>query len=314
MISSNPTSHFLTLPKRPLVKENGEVGEGPLRMHYWEWKGYGPTILMCHGGTLHSRCYDRIINEALLGYHVISIDFRGHGQSDKHRLPYRFSWFGEDLLNFIEILDLSKKNSLLGIGHSLGGHALVLAGALASKSIFHSLLLLDPGIFSSFYYEQSDQHSKSSKHLAPRRGQWSSIEEMISYMEKPSRLFSWPKDVLRDYCSYAIDENGKLHCTPERAWHLYEISVHRESDIRQIVQNSKFIHQTKVHVIRAGLSQLSGRISVPSVAPDLSQWFQYGYDTLLRDSNHSFPQEQPELLTHFVKLFIQQYQNTRSHL
>ncbi|CAF1504826.1 unnamed protein product, partial [Adineta steineri] len=105
-MSSDPTSHFITLPNRPIVQANGQTTQGPLNLHYWEWKGHQPTILFCHAASFHGRCYDRIINEALHGYHVISLDFRGHGQSQKHPPPYRFRWLGEDILHLIETLNL----------------------------------------------------------------------------------------------------------------------------------------------------------------------------------------------------------------
>jgi alpha-beta hydrolase superfamily lysophospholipase len=87
-MSSNPTSHFVILPSRPIVQENGEISYGPLKFHYWEWKGRQPTILFSHACSFHGRCYDRVINEALHGYHVIAIDLRGHGRSQKHPPPY----------------------------------------------------------------------------------------------------------------------------------------------------------------------------------------------------------------------------------
>ncbi|CAF3837699.1 unnamed protein product [Rotaria sp. Silwood1] len=313
MMSSAPTSHYITLPNRSIVQQNGEITEGPLQLHYWQWKGHQPTILICHGGTLHGRCYDRIINEALSGFHVIALDFRGHGRSQKHSLPYPFPWFGGDVLQFIEMLDLSK-NNLVGIGHSLGGHALVFAAAIASKQLFQSLLLLDPGIYSSFVYEKGNKDLKKFEHMAPRNNQWSSVEDMISNMKKPGRLSNWPKDILRDYCTYALDDNFKLQCTAERAWHIYGMSVNLDANIFQVIKDSKFIHNIPIHVVRAGNSELSGKLPVPTTACDLAKWFKKGRDTLLEDANHSFPIEQPEIVINFVKEMIKENKSLRSHL
>ncbi|CAF1343009.1 unnamed protein product [Rotaria sp. Silwood1] len=313
MMSSIPTSHFVTLPSRPIVQENGVISQGALKIHYWEWKGHQPTILICHGASLHSRCYDRIINEALSGFHVISLDFRGHGQSQKHPLPYPFPWFGGDLSQFIEMLDLSK-NELLGIGHSLGGHALILAAALAPKQLFRSLLLLDPGIYSSYIYEEGAKNMEKFVKFAQQNNQWLSVEEMISKMDKPERLGYWPKDVLRDYCTYALDENFKLQCTSERAWHLYLTSVQSDSNIYQIIKDSKFIHNIPIHVVRAAKSITSGNIPIPPTAVDLAKWFEKGRDSQLKEGNHAFPMEKPEIMISFVKEMIDEYRNQRSHL
>jgi pimeloyl-ACP methyl ester carboxylesterase len=177
MMSSTPTSHFITIPNRPIVRENGEISQGPLQLHYWQWKGHEPTILICHGASFHGRCYDRIINEALHGFHVIAVDLRGHGRSEKHPPPDKARWFGEDLFYLIEMLDLSR-NNLLGIGHSLGGYALTLAAAIAPRQLFRSLLLFDPAIYSSYIYEIGDKQSKDVQFVFRRRDQWSSVEDI----------------------------------------------------------------------------------------------------------------------------------------
>jgi len=308
-----PTSHFITLSNRPIVEKHGEISSGSLQLHYWEWKGHQQTILICHGGSLHSRCYDRIINEGLHGFHVISLDFRGHGQSQKHPLPYPFQWFGNDVFQFIERLDLSK-NNLIGIGHSLGGHALTLAAAIAPKQLFQSLLLLDPGIYSSDVYSTENKFFKNSARTASRKDQWSSIEEMISYMEKPDRLSHWPKDILQNYCTYGVDENFKLQCSPELELYLYRASVESDSDIYQIIKNSNFIHHIPIHVIRAARPFINDKIPVTPTAPDLAQWFKKGRDTKLKDGNHTFPLEEPDIVIDFVKEVLEANKHLHSHL
>ena len=313
MMSSTPTSHRITVPNRPIVEENGTISRGPLQLHYWEWQGHAPTVLICHGGMLHSRCYDRIVKEALSGFHVIALDFRGHGQSQKHPCPYPFQWFGEDLLQFIQLLNLSK-NGLLAMGHSLGGHAIVLAAAIASQRLFQSILLLEPGIYSAEIYRQSDRHIRQRPVVSDQKNKWSSAEEMISYMDKPHRLGHWPKDTLSDYCTYGLDENFKLQCAPQVADYLYRASVRPESDIYQLVKNSSFIHQTPIHVVRASKSFINVRIPVSPVAPELAKWFRKGHDTFLPDSTHSFPQEQPEIAIDLVKRMIEELQHPRSQL
>lgn len=309
MMSSIPTSHRITIPNRPIVEDNGKITRGPLQLHYWEWQGHTPTILICHGGMLHSRCYDRIVKEALSGFHVIAMDFRGHGRSQKHPCPYPFQWFGEDLFHFIQMLNLSK-NDLLAFGHSLGGHALVLAAAMASQRLFQSILLLEPGIYSADIYRRSDRHIPPRLTLADQKSKWSSIEEMISYMNKPNRLAHWPSDILRDYCTYGLDEDFNLQCTPQLSDHLYRASVRPESNLYHLVKNSLFIHQTPVHVVRVGKSFINSRIPISPVARDLAKWFGKGQDSFLPNSTHSFPQEQPELAIDLVKKMIEDYSSS----
>ena len=99
-------------------------------------------------------------------------------KSDHERYSSHFQirWFGEDVLQFISILDLTK-NNLIDIGHSLGGYSLTLAAAIAPKRLFQSLILCDPIIFPEFMYGSVVDYSSMSR----RKNQWSSIEDMISY-------------------------------------------------------------------------------------------------------------------------------------
>ena len=270
-MSSNPTSHSVILPNRPIVQENGEIIYGPLKFHYWEWKGRQPTILFCHACSFHGRSYDRVINEALYGYHVIAIDLRGHGRSHKHPPPYHVQWLGEDILKFIEILNLSTDH-LIGIGHSIGGYAITYAAAIAPKRLFQSLLLFDPGILPRSSYGVEDQKVDAFAYILRRKYQWSSIEEMISKFESREPFSRWPKDTLRDYCTYGLDENYKLACSPAAEHAVYKSNTQTGSHIFPIIELSKFIHDIPIHVVRSSLPFVHGQFETSPTEPDLAKF------------------------------------------
>ena len=310
-MSTNPTSNFITLPNRPIVQTNGDIVQGSLKLHYWEWTGHQPTILFCHAASFHGRCYDPIINEALHGYHVISLDLRGHGRSQQHPPPYRFPWLGEDVLEFIESMNLPKTN-LLAIGHSVGGYALTRAAAKASRQLFQSLLLLDPVIMNPAAYELGIDLS-GSDYVKRRRNQWSSIEEMISQFEKRETFARWPKDTLRKYCTYAVDDTCKLICAPEGEASIYQSSIQSDTNVYPLIEQSKFIQNIPVRIVRATNTDFSRLDSSPT-NPELVQWFRKGQDTRLSNSKHLFPMEQPEIVIGLVKEFIEENKALQSHI
>jgi pimeloyl-ACP methyl ester carboxylesterase len=312
MMSSNPTSHFITLPNRPIVQENGDTVQGPLKLHYWEWKGHQPTILFCHAASFHSRCYDRIINEALHGFHVIALDFRGHGRSQQHPPPYRFRWFGEDVLQLIETLNLPTDN-LIGIGHSVGGYALTLAAAKASRRLFQSLLLLDPVIFRPSLYLNADD-TFDLDHIRRRKNQWSSVEEMISRLEKRELFSRWPEDVLRNYCTYALDENYKLSCAPDGEASIYISGIQSDSKIHQLIEKSKFINDIPIHIVRTAIPLTLGDLNASPTDPDLVKLLKKGRDTQMKEGTHLFPMEQPQLAIELVKELIEENRALHSRL
>jgi pimeloyl-ACP methyl ester carboxylesterase len=310
-MSTGPISNFITLPNRTIVQPNGDVAQGPLKLHYWEWKGHQPTILFCHAASFHGRCYDRIINEALHGYHVIALDFRGHGRSQQHPPPYHFRWFAEDTLEFIERLNLPTDN-LLGIGHSVGGYSLTWAAAKASRRLFQSLLLLDPVIGPpSLYGNSSISHSVD--YIARRKSQWPSVEDMISRFEKREPFSQWPKDTLRNYCTYAVDENCKLVCSPEGEASIYAFSTESDGNVYPLIEQSKFIQSIPIHIVRASITDFS-QLGTSPTEPTLFKWFKKGRDTRLTNSKHLFPMDQPELTIDLVKEFIRESKKLQSHL
>ena len=309
-MSTGPISNFITLPNRTIVQPNGDVAQGPLKLHYWEWKGHQPTILFCHAASFHGRCYDRIINEALNGYHVIALDFRGHGRSQQHPPPYRFRWLAEDTLEFIERLNLPTDN-LLGIGHSVGGYSLTWAAAKASRRLFKSLLLLDPVIGPPSHYGNPIQGDFD--YVLRRKNQWPSVDDMISRFEKREPFSQWPKDTLRNYCTYAVDENCKLACSPEGEASIYQFSVASDSNIYPLIEQSKFIQSIPVRIFRASVTQFNQLTGSPT-EPTLVKWFKKGRDTQLTNSKHLFPMDQPELTIDLVKEFIHESKQLQSHL
>jgi pimeloyl-ACP methyl ester carboxylesterase len=298
-MSSNPTSNFVILPNRPIVQENGEITQGPIKIHYWEWKGHLPIILFCHAASFHGRSYDHIINDALHGFHVIALDYRGHGRSQQHPPPYHFRWFGEDVLQFIEILNLPT-NNLIGIGHSMGGYVLICAAAIALKRLFRSLLLFDPAVFSPSYYGIHDKRLDALEYIRRRKNQWSSIEDMISRLEKREPFSRWPKHIIRNYCTYALDENYKLILTPEAEHSMYVSSFRTDSSVYSLIEQSKFIQDITVNIIRTPIPFSIGQFDTSPTSPDLLNWFKKGRDTQLENFKHFFPMEQPQLMIDFI--------------
>ena len=306
----DPSSHFVNLPDRPIVQSNGQTVQDSLKLHYWEWKGRQPTILFCHAASFHGRCYDRIIEEALQGFHVIALDFRGHGRSQQHPPPYHVRWLGEDVSQFIETLELPTDN-LIGIGHSMGGYALTYAAAIAPTRLFRSLLLLDPSIVFPSYYGIGDQEHELLEPFRHRKSWWFSVDEMISRLVKREPFSRWPSDTLRSYCTYALDENNKLTCSPDVEHSLYHSHLQTESNIYPLIEQSKFIHEIPIHLVRTSIPFRVGQLDSSPTSPDLINWFKKGRDTQISDATHLFPMEQPQLAVGFIKDMIKQHLRSR---
>jgi lipase len=259
----------------------------------WEWPGDGPPVLFCHAAGFHGRIWDQVIARLLGQPHCYAFDARGHGRSSKPAPPYAWRNFGVDVAAVAEALGLS---GALGVGHSLGGHAVTLAAALCPAA-FAALLLLDPVI------RPKDQYVgpwMQAQFVRKRRNRWNSPQEMYqSFVSRPP-FEAWDREVLHDYCEYGLVREGSeyiLACPPNIEASIYEASPVAESNIYPEIAT---VH-IPVHVVRSGRFRDRGHVMGTSpTAPHLAASFTHGKDTCLEEYSHFIPMESPELVAKLV--------------
>jgi pimeloyl-ACP methyl ester carboxylesterase len=119
------------------------IGVSGLTLRVREWPTDGPPIVLAHGLASNSRIWDDVAGRLAARYHVVALDQRGHGLSDR---PTDTDGFGfdkmvGDLLGLIEILKLDRP---VLVGHSWGGNV-VLALAAAHPDRLRGLVMVDGG-------------------------------------------------------------------------------------------------------------------------------------------------------------------------
>lgn len=262
----------------------------------WERLGGGPVVLFCHATGFHARCWNRII-ELLPGVHAIAVDMRGHGQSFKPAPPIGWKQFGADVAAVARGLGL---RDVMGVGHSMGGHSLVVAAA-QNPEAFSSLVLLDPVILPSQAYigAYEDPH-----YARKRRKRWASPDAMFERFREREPFVRWDERVLRDYCGYGVlpapDGDGViLACPPEIEGSIYEQSRARESDPSAEIAAV----QAPVVVVRApGAAMNSSEIDMMAspTDPALASRFVNGRDVRVEYS-HFIPMEAPEFVADLIR-------------
>ncbi|GAB4433415.1 MAG: alpha/beta hydrolase [Chloroflexi bacterium OHK40] len=86
------------------------------RLHYEE-RGQGEPLVLVHGWSQSAAMFMHQLNGLSDRYHVIALDLRGHGESDKPAHGYRISRLAKDLYDALDELQLSDVNLL---GWSMG--------------------------------------------------------------------------------------------------------------------------------------------------------------------------------------------------
>ena len=285
----DPREHSITLA-------NG------LRMAWFEWpaaaaQAQAPTILLVHATGFHARCWDAVV-EGLEGRHVIAVDLRGHGRTEKTD-PVPWDRFGEDLAEFVRALGL---RGAVGVGHSMGGYCVTFAAALVPEA-FSRLLLVDPVILPPEAYAERTVAGAPEEHpTSKRRNHWQGWREMYERFADRMPFAAWDPRVLEDYCRFGVvrDETAGgfvLACPPRIEASIYLASAAR--DIHELVERVPL----PVTVLRARprTGDREGMdFSASPTWPDLAARFPDGRDVQLPERSHFIPMEDPALTAEFV--------------
>jgi 2-succinyl-6-hydroxy-2,4-cyclohexadiene-1-carboxylate synthase len=106
---------------------------------YRDTKTDGPTILCLHGRWGRGETWIDFIQHYGHSYRIIAPDQRGHGLSDKPISKYTAEEMSADMIALLEYLEI---DSVIMVGHSMGGH---IAGYLAAiyPQYVRALAILD---------------------------------------------------------------------------------------------------------------------------------------------------------------------------
>ena len=120
------------------------VQAGKVKLHYIDYGTAGlPSMLCIHGGAAHAHWFDYVAPGFNRDYHVLSLDLRGHGDSEHVDPPqYFYEDYAADVNAAVEALDL--KDFVL-IGHSMGGMVSLLYAATYPGRV-KKLIIVDTSV------------------------------------------------------------------------------------------------------------------------------------------------------------------------
>jgi pimeloyl-ACP methyl ester carboxylesterase len=176
-----------------------------------------PVLLFSHATGFHGRVWEPMATFLCTEFRCVALDLRGHGMSE---LPSgaTLAWSGmvDDVVAALRS-DRFPIGPLHGIGHSMGGAALVLAAALRPDA-FRSLWLYEPVIIPTEGWPLSDGDNPMSEGAARRRDRFDSLDQAYeNYRSKPP-LDQLHPDALRAYVdggfSPTPDGSVTLRCRP----------------------------------------------------------------------------------------------------
>lgn len=285
---SQPTLHR--------VQANG------ISLAYWEWhpelRGREPTLLMVHATGFHGRVWDPVI-QRLPARHIIALEQRGHGRSQTTEIT---GWpvFGRDTAAFVRELGL---DGVVGIGHSMGAHALVQAAAYEPER-FARLILCDPVILSPAAYHVEPPPPGSVHPAANRMNRFASAQAMMDRFEERAPYTIFDRAAFRAYCEHglvpAADGDGlQLACAP-----ITEANVYLTSRQNAGVYASVRALQIPVLIIRAKLPTAQRKTADYGSSPTwpgLVHEFRVGREVHLSEHSHLLLMQDPQRIAELIR-------------
>ena len=185
-----------------------------------------PDIMFLHATGLNARTYRSLLAPLGDRFHVLAIDFRGHGRTSLSagRVFYD-SWqrHRDDLIALLE-KHLTKPVTLAG--QSMGGTVALLAAA-KRPDLVNSLVLVDPVLMPPRVYAMMDlpgavmlnrMTMPISVKAAERRRRFPSRAAAIKAFTGRGFFKTWPDEMIADYVGDGLIETPKgdvkLACSP----------------------------------------------------------------------------------------------------
>jgi pimeloyl-ACP methyl ester carboxylesterase len=272
------------------------------RLCYFEWGPVeAPTIFLIHATGFHARCWDETIRAIPETYRVIAVDMRGHGRSEKTGPMSDWAAPARDIIELVTHLGIK---SVIGAGHSMGGHTLVQVAA-ARPGTFRRLVLVDPVMMAPEVYASPSPWPKGFEHpVARRRNSFASWQEMFETFKRRVPYSLWREKVLEDYCRYGVlpkanGEGVELACPP-----AIEASIYMGSTGTDIYALAKTV-DVPVTVLRAkGRDPNQPRdftdFSASPTWEGVAKSFPNGRDVSLPHLTHFIPMQEPEQTARYI--------------
>jgi pimeloyl-ACP methyl ester carboxylesterase len=259
-----------------------------VNIRYADWGGDGPDVLLLHGDMRTSRSWDAIAHDLAPGFHVRSMDSRGHGDSDWPETGYSFSIRAREVVEFI---DLTGMRDVIGVGHSSGGAVMALA-ARERPELFSRLVLLEAPLVMD---ETNQRRIAQREHWS--RTMWGSKDELSEYLRQHRLAGKWRDDVIDDVVQHEAMElpDGRI----DMKWtHRMMAWAEREGDyfdLRPFIET--FGKPLLVITSSEREAQFERFRSLIESAPDARM-------LVVENTGHNMYMERPEAVAKAIGMFV----------
>lgn len=188
-----------------------------------DFGGEGELLHFAHPNAYAPQTFHRFLEPFTEKYHVVGMQQRPLWPDADPTEMTDWMLFADDLIQFF---DQEGLRNIIGVGHSMGGVATMLA-AVKRPELFSKLVLLDPvfmpqivlDMVANMSAEDMKQHPLVQSALY-RRTQWPSRQDAFDRFRTKKVFARFSDDLLWDYVNYSIGENedGTVSLLFPSAW------------------------------------------------------------------------------------------------
>lgn len=170
-----------------------------------------PEVLLCHANGFCAGVFAPLA-DALGPHRWVGYDARAHGNSTRGAADMAWEGHRDDALSVIDAFELRRP---VGVGHSMGGAALLLAEVLRPGT-FAALWLFEPIVFPPGLADSADNPMETA--ALRRRTDFASREEAFANFASKAPLWELSPECLSAYVTYGFHDTPEgvtLACRPE---------------------------------------------------------------------------------------------------
>ena len=256
-----------------------------------------PVLLFSHATGFHGRAWEPMASFLCTEFRCVALDLRGHGMSE---LPSgaTLAWSGiaDDVVAALSS-DRFPIGPLHGIGHSMGGAALVLAAA-RRPAAFRSLWLYEPVIVPAEGWPLPHGDNPMSEGAARRRDHFDSLDQAYeNYRLKPP-LDQLHPDALKAYVhggfSPTPDGSVRLRCRPSTEAEVF----------RHAAASGAWGVMTSIETPVAVVAGRPDGVGPGAFAPTIAEALRKGVLYVRPDLGHFGPLQDPAAMAEDVAIWV----------
>lgn len=276
----------------------------PAQIPFLDFGGEGPLLHFAHANAYTPGAYRRFLSHLTTAFHVLALKQRPLWPEEDPAQLNRWDLFAADLIAF---LDEHALRQIVGVGHSLGAVATMMA-AVSRPELFRALILVEPVFLAPAVLEMAREHPEQAFKIPlvqiarKRRDRWPTRSAAFAHFREKSVYARFSDEALWDFVNHSLCDgpDGDVSLCFPAAWEA-QIYGTPPTEVWQLLaqlqQPTLAVRGTETNTLLPPAWQLWQEVQPEATFVEVE------------DAGHLLPLECPELTAKKVIAFCAQGEN-----